>query len=238
MADPLSRIKAALQAQLASGAAVVFTDTITALQDFDPALTQEETDRIARMRLPDQRRTHALGRGLIRYFGDLPTLAFTQSAHSKPTAPELFFNISHSGARVAIALHQSQPLGVDVERHTRNIRQDGMVDHVCHPSEKAWITAHPEEQRDTAFLRCWVRKEAVLKARGTGLTDDLPRIDTQPATARPIIDHDGPLRIWDFPEGLSDDPGALALPPVVGTVWLASLQSARLLTLSAEQGGV
>lgn len=238
MADPLSRIKAALQAQLAAGAAVVFTDTINALRGFDPALTQEELDRIARMRPPDQRRTHALGRGLVRYFDDLPTAPFIQSARGKPMAPQLCFNISHSGARVAIALHQSQPLGVDVERHTRNIRQDGMIDHVCHPGEKAWITAHPEEQRDTAFLRCWVRKEAVLKARGTGLTDDLPRIDTRPAIAGPIIEHEGPLRIWDFPDGLSDDPGALALPPAVGSVWFASLQTVRLLTLSTEQGGV
>ena len=40
------------------------------------------------------------------------------------------------------------------------------------PSEQAEMNALPSEERHAAFLRCWTRKEAYLKAHGSGLSRD------------------------------------------------------------------
>lgn len=91
----------------------------------------------------------------------------------------IHFNISHSERTVAIALTRTGPLGVDVETAARFELQPTFADRIFHPAEKAWVQAAVNPQ--TALLRrleVWVRKEAFLKATGTGIGLDAVRVST------------------------------------------------------------
>lgn len=88
--------------------------------------------------------------------------------HGKPFLPEMpdvHFNLSHSGARFALAVGPA-PVGVDIERvRPVNLR----VAVSFHPRERAYLAAAPPDLRQAAFFDLWTRKESYLKARGMGL---------------------------------------------------------------------
>ncbi|WP_084729465.1 4'-phosphopantetheinyl transferase family protein [Streptacidiphilus neutrinimicus] len=82
------------------------------------------------------------------------------------------FSLSHSGDLVLIGLAPpSVPIGVDVERlpEARAVRETVTT---LHPAERAELTAAPGGPSPEAFARVWTRKEAYLKALGTGLGRD------------------------------------------------------------------
>ncbi|MFF9343666.1 4'-phosphopantetheinyl transferase family protein [Streptomyces sp. NPDC014773] len=77
------------------------------------------------------------------------------------------FSLSHGGSR-AVIVCAPVPVGVDVER----IPRGEVVGHVApklHPAERAELAALAPAERPVAFARAWTRKEALLKALGTGL---------------------------------------------------------------------
>ena len=73
---------------------------------------------------------------------------------------------------------------------------------MLHPLERDTLAALPPAKRTPAFLRCWTRKEAVLKATGEALTtamdtlrvsspDEPPEVLEWPdASAREVRLHD------------------------------------------------
>lgn len=75
---------------------------------------------------------------------------------------ELFFNVSHAGEYVVIALSEN-PVGVDIEGR-RKIK-DGMYRKVVQPEEQMLIGG----DREWDFLRLWTLKESFVKAEGKGL---------------------------------------------------------------------
>lgn len=77
------------------------------------------------------------------------------------------FSLSHGGDLAAIAV-APVPVGIDVEAHPT---AEGMAETsaLLHPAEQAELAAAAPEYRRAAFARLWVRKEAYLKALGTGL---------------------------------------------------------------------
>ncbi|MFB6896572.1 4'-phosphopantetheinyl transferase family protein [Streptomyces hydrogenans] len=77
------------------------------------------------------------------------------------------FSLSHGGS-LAVIVCAPVPVGVDVER----IPRAEVVGHVApklHPAERAELAALAPAERPAAFARVWTRKEALLKALGTGL---------------------------------------------------------------------
>ncbi|MGU3464886.1 4'-phosphopantetheinyl transferase family protein [Methylobacterium sp. C33D] len=85
------------------------------------------------------------------------------------------FNLSHSGARALIGLARGAAIGVDVEA-VRPIA-DALRIAAAHfaADEVAALARAPRSEVERRFFSLWTRKEAVVKALGSGLTLPLDR---------------------------------------------------------------
>ena len=88
----------------------------------------------------------------------------------------MHFNLSHGGAVALIAVGTAEYLGVDVERLDRLQDADRLAERMLAPTELAAFQTLPAAARNPALLRCWTRKEAVLKALGVGLPGGMERV--------------------------------------------------------------
>ena len=100
-------------------------------------------------------------------------LSFEPDAQGKPHLPAslgaLHFNLSHSAGLAAVAVTRAGPVGVDVERVRELDDMDSLVRRFFAPAERAALEACPPAHRARAFFTIWTRKEAYIKAVGTGL---------------------------------------------------------------------
>jgi 4'-phosphopantetheinyl transferase len=104
--------------------------------------------------------------------------------HGKPSlgAGGPHVSVSHSGDFVAVAACKEAPVGVDVEHVARRTDYQALASHVLSPSEA------PAATDEAAFLRYWVRKEALVKATGDGLGAGLRRVTvTAPGEAPRLL---------------------------------------------------
>lgn len=140
------------------------------------SLPQWRREEALRYKHQQGRRECAVGyvellRGLRECFGIKEKPSFAYNEHGKPFIkehPEIHFSISH--CRVAAGcLVSNKPCGFDVE-YIRKAKLD-LVRYTMNPEEQEAIFAAPYP--DIAFTRLWTQKEALLKLKGTGLTDDL-----------------------------------------------------------------
>lgn len=141
-------------------------------------LCDEERERANRFRFARDRRrfvaAHAALRRALAEHTDLAAgaLRFRQGAFGKPELldrPSPQFNLSHSGALALLAIGRRCPVGVDVEQ-LRPVPDALALASACFTrQENEALAALPLPDRDHAFLTCWTRKEACLKAIGTGL---------------------------------------------------------------------
>jgi 4'-phosphopantetheinyl transferase len=104
-----------------------------------------------------------------------PTLTFQQNQYGKPyLAPQaslsMHFNLSHSKHQSLLGVCE-QTIGVDIESTRHNLDIESFAAHHFHPQEIKYI-AHASRSQ-AAFYEIFTRKEAVLKAIGIGLIDNL-----------------------------------------------------------------
>lgn len=103
--------------------------------------------------------------------------------HGKPSlgpdGPQV--SVSHSGDYVAVATCWDAPVGVDVEQASRRTGYQSLVSHVLGPAEA------PAAADLDAFLRYWVRKEALVKATGDGLGAGLRGVTVTPPGEPPRL---------------------------------------------------
>lgn len=167
------------------------------LPDLLPTLSEDERDRADRFHFPDGRIRYVVARGAMRdilsRYLDCPPAAvqFQYSEHGKPslagTPPvDLRFNISHSGTLALCAVALGRSVGVDLEQERPDFAGQRIADRFFSPREAQTLRALPREQRDRAFLECWTRKEAYIKARGEGLSFPLHAFDVTLAPGEPV----------------------------------------------------
>ncbi|WP_093177559.1 4'-phosphopantetheinyl transferase superfamily protein [Pseudovibrio sp. Tun.PSC04-5.I4] len=159
---------------------------------------------MTRYRFQRDKLAFALARHVTRKVlgADQPALAFSRHAKGKPFLPGFYpFNISHSGGLVAVAFAPPGPLGVDIEHMRHDSDVDDLVSVVCHSQERQFIAGITSKERVRSFYRCWTRKEALLKATGEGLRDDLSSIDVRLAETSPIINMGDQVRLIDVNVG-------------------------------------
>jgi 4'-phosphopantetheinyl transferase len=121
---------------------------------------------------------HLVGRAILRrlltrWHPQAPAdVVFTTNEFGKPNLPDsrCEFSISHSGDWVWVAVALDVPVGIDVEQRRPGVDLSFIIPHL-HPAEQESLAGG-----DSAMaLRCWTRKEAVVKALGMGLSMPLNR---------------------------------------------------------------
>jgi phosphopantetheinyl transferase len=166
-------------------------------------LADEDHQRAERFRRARDRHNFVLGRTIIHHLVrpmgvSLPS-AFSLGRHGKPFLPGCpSYNLSHSGSWVACAISRSALIGIDVEtfEHLQDYRD--LLAITTHPAERQSIDQAAPDRQLALFKRCWTRKEAVLKATGQGLSDDLGSIDVCLAESEPVLSYPASLRLVDL----------------------------------------
>ncbi len=178
--------------QRAPGVIDVWTLDLDIPQEQIPAdealLDDAERDRAGRFRSPDDRRRFiarraALRRVLAQYTDDEPvSLRFIANAFGKPAlagetdCDGLRFNASHSGDLAVVVVTRGRDVGVDIERHRMIDEMAGIARSHFTPAEREALEASAPDERARVFFDLWTRKEALVKAIGTGLSHPLNRI--------------------------------------------------------------
>ncbi|TYP72402.1 4'-phosphopantetheinyl transferase family protein [Paenibacillus methanolicus] len=140
------------------------------------ALTEEEMDRYRAYRTDLKRKEFLLGRLLMksllgRKYGMSPhDVKLNQTAYGKPAFPgEWQFNLTHANGVVACALVRHRRVGIDLEyMEASNLN---LVGHVCSQEERNYVQANAGSELH-AFYEIWTKKEALIKAAGTGFAMD------------------------------------------------------------------
>jgi 4'-phosphopantetheinyl transferase len=177
---------------------------------FELALSSDEKERSDRFHFSHLRHSFILTRGALRfllgrYLNIAPSeLQLGYSATGKPfvtSQANLKFNISHSGDIALYAFSTASELGIDVERIRRLPDMLDIASEFFCQEEFREISSLPVEQRDLSFFLCWTRKEAYIKAIGTGLSVPLNefRVTVRPEEpARLLHIHNDEQRAKDW----------------------------------------
>ena len=159
------------------------------VMDLQALLTSDEQARATAFHVPEDRDKFIRGRAGLRVIlgeamqADPAALRFTYGEHGKPRllvsgeGSGIEFNVSHSGAMAIVAVSWSGHVGVDVEFHREDVEFEKLARRFFSDSDCARLLALPQEDVMTAFYRCWTRKEAYIKAVGTGLALALRSFD-------------------------------------------------------------
>ncbi|HEX6497365.1 MAG TPA: 4'-phosphopantetheinyl transferase superfamily protein [Acidobacteriaceae bacterium] len=149
-----------------------------AKNDYLTCLRPEERERAGRLIFPADQQQSIASRGTLRlllrhYTGaehprDL-RLAYGEQAKPYLADSDLCFNLSHTRDLALFAFAREIDLGIDVENIRASDDLDAVAEQNFAPAERDALLVTPQEERLAAFYRCWTRKEALLKAEGSGL---------------------------------------------------------------------
>jgi 4'-phosphopantetheinyl transferase len=158
-------------------------------------LSPDECERAHRFRFArDQHHfiiCRALLRSLLGKYLQLqpPELVFHYSSHHKPSlatpSSDIRFNLSHSGERAVFAFIRGRELGVDVEQIRHDFETQSVAQRFFSLAEREALARIPPEISHEAFLHCWTRKEAFVKAKGDGLFLPLDQFDVSLVPGQP-----------------------------------------------------
>lgn len=156
---------------------------LTALEDL---LSADEIERAQRFVKPIDSLRFIAARGTLRKIlslycqKDARNLSFNYNKYGKPELDlndvhSVNFNLSHSGNYAVLAVSNQCELGIDIEE-IKPFREDIAARFFSDRECAALANMNGEDYFD-GFYRCWTRKEAFVKAHGTGLTLPLNSFD-------------------------------------------------------------
>lgn len=163
--------------------------SVLVLPDLQRLLSEEEVTRAQRFYFEKDCRHFIVAHGVLRIIlgrylnADPSQLRFCYNAYGKPSLDfpfdksKLNFNFSHSHEIALYAFTYAKQIGIDVEYMRSDIEYERLAKHNFSPKEQATLHALPEALKQQAFFNCWTRKEAYIKARGTGLSLPLDLFD-------------------------------------------------------------
>ena len=178
------------------------------LQRLEATLSNDERARADRFRFVRDRNDFLVARGLLRkllgrYLDQSPAdVEFCYGQHGKPSLSivnscnGVCFNLSHSAGLVVYAIARGRNLGIDVEFIRSGSAHEDIAKQYFSLRELRDLNSLPSEKRDEGFYDCWTRKEAYLKARGTGLQIPLDSFAVTVSPDRPAQFLEGVESCW------------------------------------------
>ncbi len=173
-------------------------------------LSSDEIERANRFRFPEHRQRFVIARGCLRSLlgaylkTDAGEITFTYSPEGKPAlddghSSELRFNVSHSGDIGAFAFALRSDIGVDVEMIRRDLDVDEIPKRFFSLMEQTTLAGLSGEEKYQGFFNCWTRKEAYVKAVGSGLSLPLRDFDVSllPGTPAKLLSTRPDARVAD-----------------------------------------
>jgi 4'-phosphopantetheinyl transferase len=126
---------------------------------------------------------------------------------------ELDFSLARSNGRYLIGISGGATIGVDLEQTARRSGKPlALARRYFSKEETAALSMLDEEQLHRAFMYTWSCKEAIVKASGMGIANQLHRfsVDTNPDNPPCVLDMpDDDHRAWKL--GIAEPaPGAIA----------------------------
>lgn len=182
------------------------------LANWAAVLSGDELLRARRLRFEEQRKRFVAARAVLRailghYLGKEPQqIEFQYTPHGKPmvsTSNGLQFNLSHAHDLMAIGVTCCHSIGIDVE-HVRPFHDfERIAERFFSAHEYKSFTSLPSHQKLHGFFNCWTRKEAFIKAVGTGLSYPLHSFDVSlkpdmPARFLSLVSGDTDLSHWSL----------------------------------------
>ena len=145
-----------------------------------------DRQRYSRIAQPEKRRQRQTTRAVLRMvLGQLAGISAAEvsigaDVQGKPCLMDprrIGFSVSHSGEFSLLAFARDAEIGCDIEKKhpLEDIR--AMSEVVLHPEEAEVIGGLDGRDAEDAFFCNWVRKEAALKAMGTGFRVDPVRLN-------------------------------------------------------------
>jgi 4'-phosphopantetheinyl transferase len=169
-------------------------------------LSPDERERMDRFCFPKDKDRFIIARGTLRtllshYIGIGPSdLLFKYGYAGKPSLTcevnpnDVRFNLTHSNDIALFAFSIGRELGVDIEYIHPDPVADQVAERFFSEKEVFQFKALPENERERAFFKCWTRKEAYIKAIGSGLCFKLDQFSVSfvngvsPALVEHVVD--------------------------------------------------
>ena len=155
-------------------------DRPSSARSLAPLLSPDERARAARFRFESDAVCFTVARACLRQIlaayldADPGRLVFGYERNGKPFLIEprgaLTFNLSHSGDLALIGVAWNCRIGVDIERRRLIADSERLAEQVFATAERVQLQSVSAPARADAFLDGWTRKEAFIKALGTGLS--------------------------------------------------------------------
>ncbi len=150
---------------------------------FWATLALEERRKAESYHFDRDRLHYVVGRGMLRtilgrYLETPPSeIYLTYNDYGKPALAEdrggLRFNVSHSHGAALYACTRERELGVDIEMLLDDFASLVIAERFFSGTELCELRTLPAGVRTQAFFNCWTRKEAYIKAIGSGLSHPL-----------------------------------------------------------------
>src|SRR5262245_157370 len=150
-------------------------------------LGADEHDRSARFRFQRDRQHFIVSHGVLRdllgrYLQIQPhRIRYDYGVFGKPELCPTFgggiqFSLSHADGLALIAIAAGSKVGVDLEGIQSQVDYMAIARQFFSTSETEELSALPSRSYAEAFISCWTKKEACLKACGGGLAIPLNRL--------------------------------------------------------------
>lgn len=224
-----------------------FEELRARLEAPDSLLSDDERSRAERFRFREDQRRFILARGQLRkllqgYTGTPAAKArLAYGPQGRPSlqreagCPDVRFSVAHTDNAVAFVFALHRNVGVDLEPLVSPgdaLGRPEVYRRMMFPAEVRRIEESPPGDRARSALTAWVRKEACLKALGSGFSIPPDRVDVSSDAEVALV------RGWPATGPSPDDPPLwvedFAAPGLLGAVATATTDPPRIVQLFLE----